>query len=162
MIMANEDHSRIGREFEEKVMAWFEEHHNVGFSRKSDVNMISIGKPPKKHEFDVVSEDRSFVIECKCFTWTITDGMPSGKMKSISEAVLRLSFISNAKTFVVIKKSYSNKRKETLAEYYYRRFGHMLRRTRILEFEYDDKNQTMREIVKNEEEICSVQLSAIS
>jgi len=27
--------------------------------------MISIGDPLKKNEFDVVSEDRSFVIECK-------------------------------------------------------------------------------------------------
>jgi len=142
--MANKDHSRIGEEFEIKVMKWLNENRNKVFTRDDSTCTFDIGNPPSSRKFDVVSEDRKDIFECKCFTWTSSGGAPHGKMKSISEAVLRLSFINEAETFIVLKRDIRPKTSELLADYYYRRFGHMLRNTKILEF--DDKLMSMREV----------------
>jgi hypothetical protein len=144
--MANKDHTHIGEKFEHKVMTWLNKNNEKIYLRNDKVCEFNIGKPPSKRKFDIVSKDRSEVYECKCFTWTSSGGAPHGKMKSISEAVLRLSFISGAETYIVLKRDLRPKNAEPLADYYLRRFGHMLRDTKILEF--DDEVMSMRELVK--------------
>ena len=116
------------------------------YTRDKQVITFNIGTPPKPHRFDIVIDDRTVVIECKCITWTETGNVPSGKIKSINEAVFFLSFVTDADTYVVIKKSESAHRKqnESLADYYFRINQHLLRRTKILE--YDDVNDVMRKI----------------
>jgi len=136
----------MGNDFEEDVMNWLNDNCSKDYTRDEQFCTFNIGEPPKPRKFDIVSKDRSVVIECKCFTWTKSGGTPHGKMKSISEAVLRLSFITNADTYIVIKRDLRLKSSESLAEYYFRRFGNMLRGTRILEF--DEKIGELREITE--------------
>ena len=137
----NSQNPGVGKAFELAVLEWFENEYKKPFENNSP---FSIGDPPKAHRFDVVSEDKKVVAECKCYTWTETGNIPSAKMGFVNEAVFYLSFINNADTYVVLKKSHHSKRSETLAEYYYRTNRHLFGSTRVLEFDADSK--TMRKI----------------
>ena len=137
----NSQNPRKGRKFEIAVKGWFENHYSMPFDNNKP---FEIGNPSKPHRFDVVSYDNSIVAECKCITWTETGNMPSAKIGFTNEAVFYLSFIQNAKTFIVIKKSVHAKKSETLAEYYYRTNRHLLGNTKVLE--YDDELSVMRTI----------------
>jgi hypothetical protein len=145
--MANSEHTTWGTKFEIAVMERFEKKYKKKFSREKHISTFQIGDPSKAHRFDVVSEDRTVVIECKCITWTESGKIPSGKIKSVNEAVFYLSFITDdtvVDKFVVIKKSEHDMRGETLAEYYHRINRHLLGSTRVLE--YNDVLDVMREI----------------
>ncbi|MCL2508249.1 MAG: hypothetical protein FWF05_03635 [Oscillospiraceae bacterium] len=130
----NSQNQTVSRDFEIGVKKWFENKYHMEFERNSS---FSIGNPPKAHRFDVVSEDKLIVAECKCYTWTETGNIPSAKMGSVNEAVFYLSFINDADTYVVLKKSMHPKRSETLAEYYYGANKHLLGHTEVLEFDAD-------------------------
>jgi len=54
---------------------------------------LLIGNPPKNHKFDLVSSDLKYVAECKCYSWTESDNVPSAKIAHINEAVFYLSFL---------------------------------------------------------------------
>jgi hypothetical protein len=138
---ANSQNSKIGKDFEIAVKAWFENHYNQRFNNNTP---FDIGNPSKPHRFDVVSDDNQIVAECKCYSWTEVGNIPSAKMGFVNEAVFYLSLIRNANTYIVMKKSVHPRRKETLAEYYYRTNKHLLGNTRLLE--YDVKLNIMKEI----------------
>ena len=132
----NNENPGVGRAFELAVIKWFENEYGKAFKHNG---VFEIGNPPKAHRFDVVSEDKTVVAECKCYTWTETGNMPSAKMGFVNEAVFYLSFIPNADTYIVMKKAQHPRRKETLAEYYYRTYRHLLGNTRVLEFDAEEK-----------------------
>ena len=138
----NSQNPKTGRDFETAVCLWFKSQYNKDFYSKP----IGIGNPPKLHNFDLVSDDNSIVIECKCYSWTESGNVPSAKMGFVNEAVFYLSFISNADTYVVLKKAIHPRRAETLADYYYRTNKHLLGQTKVLE--YDVELSAMREIRK--------------
>lgn len=54
---------------------------------------IDIGNPMKEHAFDLASQDKSIVIECKRYTWINSDKKPNGKISTLNEAVLYFSFL---------------------------------------------------------------------
>ena len=110
---------------------------------------IPIGSPLtapseyKNHKFDIVSEDQAIVIECKRYTWTKSMNVPSAKMGTTNEAAFYLSLLKGErKKFIVMLKDYNPKRKETLAEYYYRTNKHLL--GDIMVAEYDPSGEEMR------------------
>ena len=43
--------------------------------------------PDKYHNFDLVSEDRAIVVECKSYTWTESGNFPSAKISTAVEAI---------------------------------------------------------------------------
>ena len=137
----NSQNPKTGKDFELAVKAWFEAQYSKHFENNKP---FSIGNPSKPHRFDVVCNDNSIVAECKCYTWTETGNIPSAKMGFVNEAVFYLSFIHNATTYIVMKKSVHPKRAETLADYYFRTNRHLLGQTRVLE--YDVEQNIMREI----------------
>jgi hypothetical protein len=137
----NSQHSEIGKNFEIAVKKWFEDKYKKHFANNISFN---IGNPAKPHRFDVVSEDKLIVAECKCITWTETGNIPQAKITSVNEAVFYLSFITNANTYIILKKSEHLKRTETLAEYYHRINQHLLGNTNVLE--YDNENGIMKKI----------------
>lgn len=136
----NSQNPRTGKDFELAVKKWFETEYGKCFETNKP---FSIGNPPKPHRFDVVSNDNSIVVECKCHSWTETGNVPSAKMGFVNEAVFYLSFIRDANTYVIMKKSVHPKRMETLAEYYFRTNKHLLGHTRV--WEYDVESDIMRE-----------------
>jgi len=122
-----------GREFQKLAEDLLSNHFGISFQLD---HPLDIGYPPKQHRYDLVSNDSLYVCECKNFSWTKSDNVPSAKMATVNEAVFLLSFLpSNTNTYIVLRRVYSHKRKESLAEYYYRTHKHILRSTRVLEIE---------------------------
>jgi len=135
----NSQNPAVGKAFEAAVAKWFEHEYHSSFVSNYP---LGIGQPPKLHRFDIVNIDLSIVIECKCYTWTETGNVSSAKMGFVNEAVFYLSFLTNAETYIVMKKAQHPKRNETLAEYYYRTNKHLLGYTKVLE--YDLLSNVMR------------------
>lgn len=144
--MSNSDNPRRGAEFQKQVQKWFAK--NYGFSFEMEVP-IPIGsslidpKDYKEHKFDLANENHTIVVECKRYTWTETGNVPSAKMGFANEAAFYLSLLKDAKEkYIVMLKSNTYKRKETLAEYYYRTNKHLL--GDIIIAEYDPSSDKMR------------------
>ncbi len=131
-----------GKRFQEKAAELLSERFQVEFRLDYP---IAIGNPPKDHRFDLVSSDRRHVGECKNYSWTKTGNVPSAKMGAVNEAVFYLSFLpKDTIRFVVMRKSVHPTRDETLADYYYRTYRHLLQGVLVLEI--DLENDTIRKI----------------
>ena len=114
MPLSNTYNPKKGRDFEEKVSQALEERYKTSFKKRS----INIGVPPKAHNFDLVSEDGTIIVECKNYSWTETGNIPSAKTAFLNEAVLYLSHAPvDSKRIIVLRKDNHPKRKESLAEY---------------------------------------------
>ena len=97
---------------------------------------IPIGNPPKDHRFDLVSENRMYIGECKNYSWTEGGNVPSAKMAFVNEAVFYLQHLStDKKKFVVMRRDFDKKRAETLSDYYYRTYKHLLDDVFIIEID---------------------------
>ena len=142
---SNSDNPKVGKMFLTAVKEWFEKERGVPYNWEEP---IPIGNPAKLHKFDLVESTGLIVVECKCYTWTETGNVPSAKMGFINEAAFYLSFLPEAiEKNIVIRKSVHPRRKETLAEYYFRTYRHLLGKIRILEYDTDIK--TMKLIGEN-------------
>ena len=136
--MSNSDNPINGAIFQKQVLEWFREHHKISFSLEKK---IPIGNPPKDHKFDIVADNDTIAIECKRYTWTETGNVPSAKMGFTNEASFYLSFLPDSyKKIIVMLRSYHPKRNESLAEYYYRTYRHLLGNIQIAEFDPDSKS----------------------
>ena len=134
MPLPNSENHRKGKEFENKVASALQTLYKKEFYTQA----IPIGNPPKLHKFDLVSDDKSIVAECKNFSWTETGNIPSAKMAFLNQAVLYLSHISKeAIKIIVLRKDRHPKRKESLAEYYIRTYSHLLEEICVMEFDVD-------------------------
>ncbi len=127
----NSENPKVGKKFQELVQESLEAYFSVPFRPET---AFPIGTPPKPHKFDCVSEDRTIVVECKCYTWTQSGNVPSGKMRGMNEAILYMNHLPDEATRILcMKKAVHPKRAETLADYYYRIYGHLLERIKIFE-----------------------------
>ena len=106
---------------------------------------IDIGNPMKEHAFDLASQDRSFVIECKNYTWTKAGNVPRAKISTLNEAVLYFSFLDyNIQKILCLMESKVPERKGTLAEYYVNTYGHLLRDVIVYEIAEDGNLKRLR------------------
>ena len=139
---SNSENPGVGKKFQDEVARWLRIHSGKEIELEKK---IYIGSPAKLHSFDIVSKDETLVCECKCHTWTESGNVPSAKMGFVNEAVFYLSFLqSDVDRSIIMMKATHEKRKETLAEYYFRTNRHLLNGVKVLE--YDLINKTMREI----------------
>lgn len=144
--MSNCDNPKIGREFQNLVCEILAKYYQKCFTTERS---IPIGKPPKEHRFDCVSDDRTIVVECKCYTWTATGNIPSAKLMGLNEAVFYLNYLpTETKKIIAMKKSTYPGKTETLAEYYNRIDGHLLEGIEIIEI---DDNGYINWIRRNQE-----------
>lgn len=131
-----------GRKFQKRVMVIAEKRFGCEFV---DEKAVAIGNPPKDHRFDLVSADGKIIIECKYYSWTQGNNVPSAKMATLNEAVLYMRCVSyDARKIIIMKKEINENRNETFAEYYCRINGHLLNDIEI--WQVDDKD--MIDIVK--------------
>lgn len=142
---ANSENPRVGKRFQIAVKEWFEKntagHYELEYP-------IAIGEPAKLHKFDIAEKNGKMVIECKCYTWTETGNVPSAKMGFTNEAAFYLSFLPDTiEKIIVMSKSYHLRRRETLAEYYFKTNRHLLGHIKIMEYDMDTK--TMRMVGEN-------------
>lgn len=149
--MSNSENPKNGADFQREVRQYFTEKYGSGFELEKK---LAIGEPPKDHKFDIVNLDLKIVIECKRYTWTETGNVPSAKMGFTNEAAFYLSFLPNSyEKYIVMLKSNHIKRKESLAEYYYRINRHLLGAIKIAE--YDSENHILRVIDDRDDSIQS-------
>lgn len=142
---SNSDNPKVGKAFQIAVKDWFEANTNTSFELEKK---IAIGHPSKLHSFDIAAENGKIVVECKCYTWTETGNVPSAKMGFTNEAAFYLSFLpSEVDTSIVMCLATHPKHSETLAEYYFRTNRHLLRDTKVME--YDMQLKTMRIVGQN-------------
>lgn len=127
----NSENPKVGKAFQEMVCRQMERYFDTYFDLEVPV---LIGKPAKDHKFDCVSEDGKIVVECKAYAWTDSGNVPSAKLMGMNEVLFYMSFLPEDVTKILcIKKSTHPKKTETLAEYYYRIDGHLLRDVKIFE-----------------------------
>jgi hypothetical protein len=124
-----------GRSFQKKAAEVLAQHFGVDF--RIDYS-IAIGTPPKEHKFDLVSVDQRYIGECKNYSWTESGNVPSAKMGFVNEAVFYLLHLPRGThRFVVMRRDTHLKRSETLAEYYYRTYRHLLDVVFIVELDVE-------------------------
>lgn len=138
------DHQRIdaisnahaGNDFEILIQSYFK---SIGMPlERGFVLKVGVNNTSKNHKFDLGSESKKILVECKSHRWTSSDKVPSAKMTVWNEAMYYFlaSPIEYKKIFFVLK-DLSPKRNETLAEYYVRTHGHLIPRG-VEIWEYDE------------------------
>lgn len=141
MVNINSDNPKVGREFQDLVKQVLERKYNEQFEMEP---AIAIGRPAKNHKFDMANEERSVVAECKCYTWTDSGNVPSAKLMGLDEALFYFGFLPEGTTkLLCMKKATYQGKQETLAEYYCRVHGHLLKDVHVIEIADDEG---MREI----------------
>ena len=140
-----ESNSGVGRDFEETARLYFESSGirlNRGFSVP-----VGLGTKSKPHKFDFGSENPPILIECKSHKWTAGDNVPSAKITVWNESMY-LFHLAPAKfrKILFVLRDYSERRGETLAEYYARSCGHLVP-DGVEIIEYDEESGTAREVV---------------
>jgi len=131
----NSENPIRGRQFQEFTQELMASRFEIPFDLEIG---FPIGDPPKDHRFDCVSKDRKIVVECKCYTWTSGQNNPSAKMATLNEVVLYMSFLPpGTKRIIAIKKATDPSKSETLAEYYCRINGHLLKGIEVDEISED-------------------------
>lgn len=131
----NSQNPQVGREFQGRVKAAAEKHFETSFAEEK---AVLVGRPAKEHRFDLVSGDSKIVIECKCYTWTNGNNVPSAKMSTLNEAVLYMrSLPAGTRKILALKKDIRTSNSETLAVYYCRIYGHLLEDISIWEIDND-------------------------
>ncbi|WP_225340445.1 hypothetical protein [Lysinibacillus capsici] len=136
--------AHIGRDFEEAAHVYFTAQ---GYQIIKDV-ALPIGLERKKnHRFDLGTPsyaEGKIIIECKSHRWTSGDNVPSAKLTVWNEAMyyFHLAPADYLKIFFILR-DYSNKRNETLGEYYIRTYGHLIP-SDVEILEYDEDHQTVR------------------
>ena len=79
----------------------------------------------KCHNFDLVSEDKNIVVECKSYTWTESGNFPSAKISMSVEAIFYFSRIVADKKILVFQDDI-NDRGESLVDIFVRRYDEVL------------------------------------
>lgn len=134
--MSNSDNPKKGKVFQQKVLELAKNKFQKSFIEEK---AVKIGNPEKEHRFDCVASDSSVIIECKCYSWTKGNNVPSAKMATLNEAVLYLrNADASAIKIIAMKKDLSKKRNETLAQYYLRTYGHLLNDIQVWEVDEND------------------------
>lgn len=111
--------------FENRVRKFFE----LKKCWKLDKQTLEIGRDddgtPSLHEFDLVSEDKAIVGECKSYKWTKSGNYPQGKISTANEALFYLSRVNAKEKFLVLKEDLSSRGKSLPGVYVIRASGLM-------------------------------------
>ena len=102
---------------------------------------VGVGDIKKKHKFDLGNLEQKVLVECKHHAWTDTGNSPSAKMTIWNEAMLYFMLLPKEFTNILfVKKSIHLKRSETLANYYFRIYVHLIpENVEIWEYDVETK-----------------------
>ena len=134
MATSNSKNPKRGRDFEKRVSRVLE----AKYRRKFKSEKIKIGHPPKEHAFDLVSEDKKIVAECKYYSFTKTGNTPAAKMAVLNEAVFYLSHLpKKTEKLLILRRVYRSRSKNavSLAGYYKRINNHLLSGVVVMELD---------------------------
>jgi len=131
--------AHVGREFEFATKEFFA---SQGLDLVLNVKIeVGVNTTTKKHAFDLGCEVKKILVECKSHKWTApNDNVPSAKLTVWNEAMYYFLLTPTGyRKIMFVLRDYSEKRKETLAEYYLRTYRHLIPNDVEL-WEFDDRN----------------------
>ena len=141
MANTNSENPHVGRRFQELAKKCLDKEFKTSFEQEA---VVFIGEPAKRHKFDLASPNHDIIAECKCYTWTESGNVPSAKLMGLDEAVFYFSFLpAETRKILCMKKAKSPGKQETLAEYYVKVHGHLLKDVHVYEISDDE---TIKEI----------------
>lgn len=119
-----ESNTQVGRDFEAKAQVFFAQQ---GLRLTPDM-AVEIGiNGRKSHNFDLGDEQKKVIVECKAHTWTEGGNVPSAKMTTWNQAMFFFhASPSGYRKILFVLRDFSQKRNETLAEYYIRTNIHLI------------------------------------
>ena len=139
----SESNAHVGREFEAWTQAFFEKQ-GLALTPAIAIDIGINGK--KNHKFDLGSNQNKVIVECKAHRWTEGDNVPSAKMTTWDQAMYFFHVApSDFRKILFVLRDYSNKRKETLAEYYVRTNPHLIP-DNVEVWEYDHEQKTAQQV----------------
>lgn len=152
----NKPHQRIGSKSNAHVGRDFEQAAQSFFASKGlplDLNIkipVGVGAIKKDHAFDLGCQDAKVLVECKSHKWTApNDNVPSAKLTVWNEAMYYfLATPPGYRKIMIVLRDYSEKRKETLAEYYIRTYSHLIPEDVEL-WEYDESKMSAVQLAFN-------------
>ena len=120
-----EENAVVGKKFERAAQRYFSKHEGLKLEESFE---LKVGIRAKKvHQFDLGSEQKRVLVECKRHTWGRNGNIPSGKMHAWNEAMFLLHLAPNEyRKILFVLRHYDEKRGETLAEYYVRTYQHFI------------------------------------
>jgi hypothetical protein len=116
--------AQVGNDFEITIQKFFAQQ---GINLETGIS-VSIGiNGFKSHNFDLGSESEKILVECKAHKWTEGGNIPSAKLTVWNEAMFFFyATPSNYRKILFVIRDFSQKRNETLAEYYIRINSHLI------------------------------------
>ena len=138
--------AHVGRAFEAKASAYFAAQDI--YLEKDFSLPVGVEFQKKARSFDLGSEEKKIIVECKSHKWTSGGNIPSAKITVWNEAMYYFHLApSSYRKVLFVLRDYSSRRQETLAEYYIRNYGHLI--PSDVEFvEYDETNG-FGDVIKN-------------
>ncbi len=143
--MQNSNNFVTGDGFEKAVQAFFQSAEQLSLQLRMDIP-VGFGEIKKIHRFDLGCQSpKPVLVECKCHKWTEGGNSPSAKLSVWNEAMLY--FLGAPKEYRKIFVAERSVRDElSLADYYMRRYGHLV--PQDVEFwELDSKTGEGRRII---------------
>ena len=138
--VGSQSNAHAGSDFEKAAQAFFA---SKGLELQRDVKVpVGVGAITKDHAFDLGCEERKVLVECKSHKWTKPgDNVPSAKLTVWNEAMYYFLVAPKGyRKIMCVLKDYSEKRNETLAEYYLRTYKHLVPADVEL-WEYDESSK---------------------
>lgn len=127
--------AHVGRDFEAVAKAYF---HEQGVLLGSNYSVpVGVASEKKNRQFDLGSGEPAVIVECKSHRWTTGGNVPSAKITVWNEAMYYFHLAPpRFRKVLFVLRHLSEKRGETLAQYYVRNYGHLVPSdVEILEFD---------------------------
>lgn len=118
--------AHVGRDFEDvarKILSL------KGLHLEKDLKVpVGVGEIKKLHAFDLGCEGQKVLVECKSHKWTApNDNVPSAKLTVWNEAMYYFQTAPQGyRKILFVLRHLSQKRGETLADYYIRTYSHLI------------------------------------
>jgi len=136
--VGSKSNSQVGNDFEIAAQNYF---RLEGLALTHGIKIqIGVENIKKEHSFDLGCLKQKIIVECKSHKWTSGKNVPSAKLTVWNEAMYYFVVAPNDfRKIMFVLRDYSEKRNETLAEYYIRRYKHLI--PRDVEFwEYNESS----------------------
>ncbi len=144
--IGSKSNSQAGSDFELSAQKFFS---SQGLELQRDMKVsVGVNESKKHHAFDLGCDQRKVIVECKSHKWTKPgDNVPSAKLTVWNEAMYYfLVAPPGYRKIMFVLRDYSEKRKETLAKYYLRRYKHLI--PDDVEFwQYDESIQSATQLL---------------
>ncbi|WP_153001080.1 hypothetical protein [Thiomicrospira sp. XS5] len=118
--------AHVGRDFENVALEVFA---GRGLTLKKNFKvLVGLNGVPKLHAFDLGCGEQKVLVECKSHKWTApNDNVPSAKLTAWNEAMYYFLVAPQGfRKVLFVLRDLSEKRRETLAEYYIRTYRHLI------------------------------------